>query len=89
MALGATRGSIIRLVLGQTALLTLIGVAVGLVGAVALSRVIATQLYEVSPRDPVTFIITAVTLTVVAMIAAWLPTRRATAVDPVVALRAE
>jgi putative ABC transport system permease protein len=89
MALGATRANIARLVLGQTILLTVIGIVVGLVGAVALGRVVSTQLYEVSPRDPLTFAITALTLTTVALLAAWLPIRRATGVDPVDALRAE
>lgn len=89
MALGASRASIARLVLGQTALLTLSGIALGLAGAFALSRVVAAQLYEVSPRDPLTFGVTTVTLAVVASIAAWIPTRRATAVDPVITLRAE
>jgi putative ABC transport system permease protein len=89
MALGATRGSIVRLVLGQTARLTLLGVTLGLVGAGILSQVIAAELYNVSPRDPVTFATTALVLSSVALIAAWLPTRRATAVDPVVTLRTE
>jgi putative ABC transport system permease protein len=89
MALGATRGSIVRLVLGQTARLTLIGVMLGLAGAGILSRVIAAELYNVSPRDPVTFAATALLLSSVALIAAWLPTRRATTVDPVVTLRAD
>jgi predicted permease len=89
MALGATPGSIVRLVLAQTARLTCVGVGVGLVAALALSRLIATELYNVSPRDPLTFIATALTLSAVALVAAWLPTRRATAADPVVALRAE
>jgi ABC-type antimicrobial peptide transport system permease subunit len=89
MALGATRASIVRLVLGQTARLTLLGVTLGLVGAGILSRVIAAELYNVSPRDPLTFAATALVLSTVALIAAWLPTRRATTVDPVVTLRAE
>ncbi len=89
MALGATRASISRLILGQTAALTMAGIALGLAGAYALAQVVATQLYQVSPRDPFTFVATAVTLGVVALIAAWLPTRRATSVDPVIALRAE
>jgi len=89
MALGATRVSIMRLVLGQTVVLTLIGVTLGVGGALALGRVVAAQLYEVSPRDPATFVVTTITLALVALSAAWLPTRRATAVDPVVTLRAE
>jgi putative ABC transport system permease protein len=89
MALGASRGSIARLVLGQTAALMLAGVALGLAGAYALARVLEAQLYEVSPRDPLTFVTTAVVLGGVALVAAWLPTRRATSVDPVITLRAE
>jgi putative ABC transport system permease protein len=89
MALGATRSSIIRLVLGQTAVLTLLGIGIGVAGALALSRLVATQLYDVSPHDPATFVFTAVMLSGVALLAAYLPTRRATSVDPVAALRAE
>jgi hypothetical protein len=69
--------------------LTLLGIAVGLAGALALPRLVASQVYEVSPHDPLTFIVTAITLALVAITAAWLPTRRATAVAPVVTLRAE
>ena len=89
MALGATPASIVRLVVRQTAWLMSIGIAIGLISAVALSRLIATQLYEVSPRDPATMIVTAMTLAIVGLAAAWLPTRRATRVDPVVTLRGE
>ena len=89
MALGATRASIVRLVVRQTAWLMLTGIAIGLISAIALSRLIATQLYEVSPRDPATMTVTATTLAMVALAAAWLPTRRATRVDPMVTLRGE
>jgi putative ABC transport system permease protein len=89
MALGATPRSISRFVLTQTAVLTLAGVGVGLAGAYALAQVLESQLYEVSPRDPFTFVATALVLCGVALIAAWLPTRRATSVDPVITLRAE
>jgi putative ABC transport system permease protein len=89
MALGATRASIVRLVVRQTAKLTMIGIAIGLVSAVGLSQVIAAQLYEVSPRDPATMIVTAMALTAVALAAAWLPARRATRTDPVATLRGE
>jgi predicted permease len=89
MALGATRGNIVRLVLAQTTLLIAIGIGVGLAGALALGQVVATQLYDVSAHDPITLAATASTLAVVAMLAAWLPTRRATVVDPVISLRAE
>jgi putative ABC transport system permease protein len=89
MALGATRASIVRLVVGQTAVLVALGVGAGLVGAFALAQLISSQLYEVSSRDPWTFAVTALALTAIALAAAWLPTRRATAVDPVVTLRAD
>lgn len=89
MALGATRGMIARLMLGQTAVLTAVGVGLGLVGAFATTRLMAAQLYEVSPNDPLTFLVTAITLALVALTAAWLPTRRATRVDPIVTLRAD
>jgi ABC-type antimicrobial peptide transport system permease subunit len=89
MALGATRGSIVRLVLGHTVLVTAIGVTLGVVGALALGQVVATQLYEVSPRDPLTLSATALILAAVALVAAWIPTRRATSVDPLITLRAE
>jgi putative ABC transport system permease protein len=89
MALGATRGDVARLILGQTALLVAAGVLTGVLGALLLTRVLATQLYDISPRDPATFAATACALTVVAIAAAWLPLRRATAVDPLATLRAE
>jgi putative ABC transport system permease protein len=89
MALGATRADVLRLVLSQTALITAIGILTGLAGALALSRVLASQLFEVSPRDPLTFVVTSLLLLAVAMLAAWLPARRATLVDPIVTLRAE
>jgi putative ABC transport system permease protein len=89
MALGATPAAVARLMLGHTAILTALGVGLGLAGALAMTRVITAQLYEVSPRDPLTLVITAITLVVVALTAAWLPLRRATRVDPIVTLRAE
>jgi putative ABC transport system permease protein len=89
IALGATRTNIIRLVLGQTVVLTAAGVSLGVAGALALGRVVATQLYDVCPRDPTTLAVTALTLAAVALVAAWLPARRAMSVDPVVTLRAE
>ena len=89
LALGATRGGIARLILGHTAWLITIGVALGLAGAFAMSRLMTSQLYEVSATDPLTFGATAVSLATVALIAAWLPTRRATRVDPMVTLRSE
>jgi putative ABC transport system permease protein len=89
MALGATRGGIARLVLGHTTVLIATGLSLGLAGAYAMTRLMTSQLYEVSPTDPLTFALTAAALAMVALTAAWLPTRRATRVDPIVTLRSE
>jgi ABC-type antimicrobial peptide transport system permease subunit len=66
-----------------------IGMAVGVLGAAALSRFIATLLFGVAPLDPLTFFVVVVLLTTVGLVACWLPARRATRVDPLTALRAE
>jgi putative ABC transport system permease protein len=89
MALGAVPGDIRRAVLGEAVILSGIGTLLGLAGAAALARVMKTLLYEVSATDPWTLVSVAVVLSVSAVIAAWLPARRAMAVDPMVALRAE
>ena len=89
MALGATAGDIRRLVLRGGALLALIGLAAGLAGAFALTRLMRTFLYEVSPTDPATFIAVAAGMAVIALLATYIPARRATRVDPLVALRYE
>jgi predicted permease len=89
MALGAERRNVQRLVLGQGAKLTLIGVLIGLGAAWALTRWIESLLFGVSPTDRVTFVIIALLLMVVAMLACYIPARRATKVDPMVALRTE
>ena len=89
MALGADPGDIRRAVLGEAVILSGIGTLLGLAGAAALARVMKTLLYEVSGTDPWTLVSVAVVLSVSAVIAAWLPARRAMAVDPMVALRAE
>jgi ABC-type antimicrobial peptide transport system permease subunit len=68
---------------------TVLGVGLGLVGAAAASRLLETLLFGVSSRDPITFAGVALLLTVVSIIATWLPARRAAAVDPLVALRSE
>jgi putative ABC transport system permease protein len=89
MALGATPESIFELVLGQALRLVGIGVIAGLAAAAALTRVLATMLYETEPLDPPTFIVTAIVLTLVATLASFIPARRGTRIAPVEALRAE
>ena len=89
MALGAPAQVVLREVVGQGMALAGVGVAVGLVGAWGVSRVLTTLLYGVSATDPLTYIGTAVALSVVALAASWIPARRAALVDPVEALRSE
>lgn len=89
VALGATSRDIFRMILSRGLGLAAIGTAVGLAGAVAVSRVLTSLLYEVSAYDPVSYASVAVILMVVALTACWLPTRRAIRIEPAVALRAE
>ena len=89
MALGARAGDVLRLVVGQALWLTLAGIALGLVAALALTRVMAGLLYGVSALDPATFAGVALLLLAVALAACLVPARRATRVDPAIALRAE
>jgi predicted permease len=89
MALGAHRPDILRLILGGAGKLALTGVAVGLISALGLTRLIANLLYGVGPRDPITFIAVPAILISVALLASYLPARRATKVDPMTALRYE
>ncbi|HSB12391.1 MAG TPA: ABC transporter permease [Blastocatellia bacterium] len=89
MALGAQPGAVFRSVLGRALLLTSIGIAVGLAGAFAVTRVMSTMLFGVSVTDPLTFILISLLLTGVALAASFVPARRATQVDPMVALRYE
>jgi putative ABC transport system permease protein len=89
VALGAQRGQVLMLILRQGLLLTLIGIGIGLAGALALTRVMSSLLFGVAATDPLTFTAIVVLLTVVSLIACYLPARRATRVDPVTALRYE
>jgi predicted permease len=89
MAIGASRKDILRMVLGESLKLALLGVAGGLIAAFALTRVLSSLLYGVSATDPLTFAATSFALTFVAILASWFPAWRATRVDPLVALRYE
>ena len=89
VALGATRPQVLRLILALAAKLTVGGIALGVVGAFGVTRVIKSLLYNVSPSDPFSFAATALFLALVALAASYLPARRATSVDPMIALRAE
>src|SRR5215510_10192247 len=89
MALGAGRRDVLRLVIGQGMKLVLIGLAIGLAGALALTRLMKSLLFGVSADDPLTFGSIALLLSLVALLACWIPGRRATRVNPIVALRQE
>jgi putative ABC transport system permease protein len=89
MALGASPRAVLGLVLGQGAKLAAAGVAAGLLGAMALTRAIATLLFGVSPRDPATLVAFSLVLSAIALLACYIPARRATRVDPIRALRYE
>ena len=89
IALGASSTSVQRLVVGRGMLLVSVGFVVGLAGAFALTRFMGTLLYGVTPTDPLTFAGVAGVLLVAAAVASYLPARRATRVDPIIALRAE
>ncbi|MFL6385902.1 MAG: ABC transporter permease [Terriglobales bacterium] len=89
MALGASAGNVMRLVLGQAAVTTGIGVLLGVVGSFILMRFLQSMLYQINAADPMTFAGVALLLIGVALLAAYLPARRATKVDPIVALRYE
>jgi putative ABC transport system permease protein len=87
VALGARRADVLRLVVGQGMRLAGIGLGIGLIGAFGITRVVRSLLFGVTPTDPLSFGLITVFLTAVAAVASWLPARRATGVDPIVALR--
>ena len=89
MALGAERRQVLLLILGQGFRMAIAGVAIGIVLAFSLTRLMSSQLFGVTGHDPLTFAAVALVLIAVALIACWLPARRATRVDPVVALRSQ
>jgi ABC-type antimicrobial peptide transport system permease subunit len=87
--LGAQAGDVLRMMVSQGMRLTLIGVALGVAFALSLTRVIESLLFNVSATDPATFVSITLLLVIVALIAIYIPARRATKVDPLVALRRE
>jgi len=89
MALGAPAATVLRLVVREGMTVGAIGIAVGIAGALAISRVLSSLVYETQVRDPLTFVIVAVTLALVALAACVIPARKASQVDPIVALRSE
>ena len=89
MALGAQKRDVLRLVVGKGMVLAIIGTAIGLVASLALTRLMRSLLFEVTPTDGLTFVIVSVVLLTVALLACYIPARRATKVDPLVALRYE
>jgi len=89
MALGAQRGDVLRMVVGQAMSLATAGIALGALGAFTLTRLMTNLLFSVKPGDPLTFLAVSILLAAVAALASYVPGRRATRVDPVVALRAE
>jgi putative ABC transport system permease protein len=89
LAIGAAPGNVLRMILGSGMKLALVGVAIGLAGALALTQLIATMLFDVERFDPVSYGLTAALLLAVAALACYVPARRAMRVDPIVALQQE
>jgi putative ABC transport system permease protein len=89
IALGARRSDVLKMIVGQGLTLVLVGVGIGIAGALALTRFLASLLYGIKPTDPLTFVAVSLLLTCVALMACYIPARRATKVDPMVALRHE
>ena len=89
MALGASPGAVMRMVLGHGRRLTLVGIAIGIAGALGVSRLMQQALFEVNPADPLVYVALSVGLLLVTEAASWFPARRATRIDPVIALRTD
>jgi putative ABC transport system permease protein len=89
MALGAETGEVLKMVIGQGMVIAAIGVALGLAGGAAVSRVLSVALYGVNPIDPLSFGAAAILLLSVALLANYIPAKRATRIDPIIALRYE
>jgi putative ABC transport system permease protein len=89
LALGAQASDVLKLIVGQGMALALLGVGLGLGAALALTRLMARLLYGVSATDPLTFAVVALLLSLIALLACYVPARRATRIDPLVALRHE
>ena len=89
MALGAQAGAVLRMIMGEGSIMLVSGVAIGLLLSIATAKILSGILYGVGPLDPIAFTVAPLVLTIAALIATWLPARRATQVDPVQALRAE
>ena len=87
MALGASRRSVMRLVVRQGLFVAIVGVVLGIGGGLALTSLLSSMLFQVTPTDPYTFAVCAVLMLLVALVATWLPAARASRVDPMVALR--
>jgi len=89
LAVGAAPRQVVALVFGRGLKVTAVAIALGLAGALVATRLLRSQLFGVAPGDPLTFVVVSVVLAAVALLASWLPARRAARVDPVVALRSE
>jgi putative ABC transport system permease protein len=87
MALGATKGSVLGMILVQGMRLTIVGLAAGLIASFGLTRLLQAQLFNVKPTDPLTLSVVTIFIAIVALLACYVPARRATGVDPMVTLR--
>ena len=89
VALGAQKRQVLGIILGEGLTTTGVGIALGIIAALALTRTIESLLFGVTPSDPLTFVIITALLLVTAVLAAWLPARRAARIDPLISLRSE